>query len=309
MGNISHISDELLAAFLDGNTSADETRQVLMAMQEDPSLRETVNLALKTHREPVDVLPMTQMAAHAGENLCSVMCEAYVLDRRGVDFQEESLLAKARENHWLQSEGSPLHAIGQLLASQGLMVVRRYDATVADIADALGRDNDVIVALDDDRLYPGKENDCGTPNHAVVVTAVNSDGKELIIYDPAEGRHRTVQISDFTRAWQTSLNYLVRVIQTADEYDPQPINLEDIVLTDDLLELREAIAENAHDVWAAARIKEGWTYGPERDDALKRHPDLIPYSALPDSEKEYDRLMALDTIKLVKKLGFTITKR
>ncbi|MCH5175212.1 MAG: Ryanodine receptor Ryr [Prevotellaceae bacterium] len=102
---------------------------------------------------------------------------------------------------------------------------------------------------------------------------------------------------------------MVRVLQSADDYEPQPINLDCIQLTDDLLELREAIAENAHEVWASARIKEGWTYGRERDDANKKHPDLIPYSALPDSEKEYDRLMALDTIKLVKKLGFEIIKR
>ncbi len=94
-----------------------------------------------------------------------------------------------------------------------------------------------------------------------------------------------------------------------EDYEPQPINLDDISLTDDLLELREAIAENAHDVWATARKKEGWTFGPERDDSNKKHPDLVPYSSLPDSEKEYDRLMALDTIKLVKKLGFEIVKK
>ena len=74
------------------------------------------------------------------------------------------------------------------------------------------------------------------------------------------------------------------------------------------MDLREAIAENAHDVWADARIKEGWTFGPERDDVNKKHPDIIPYSALPDSEKEYDRIMAFDTIKLVKKLGYKIVK-
>jgi len=101
----------------------------------------------------------------------------------------------------------------------------------------------------------------------------------------------------------------VRVLQEAGEYDPRPINLDDIEITDDLMELREAIAENAHDVWAVARIKDGWTFGPERNDALKHHPDLIPYSALPDSEKEYDSLMALNTIKLVKKLGFDLVKR
>lgn len=309
MANISHISDELLAAYLDGNTSPDETRQVLNAMRDDASLRETINVALQVHREPVSVLPMAQMAAQAGENLCCVMCEAYVLARRGIDYCVDDLLATARSNHWLRPEGAPLHAIGHLLASRDLMVMRRYDATVADIVDVLECDNDVIVALDGDKLYPGGNEGGGAANHAVVVTRVSSGGKELVIYDPAVGDLRTVPAADFQNSWQTSMNYMVRVLQTAEEYEPRPINLGDVELTEDLLELREAIAENAHDVWAAARMKEGWTYGPERDDAQLRHPDLIPYSALPDSEKEYDRLMALDTIKLVKKLGFTIIKR
>ena len=75
------------------------------------------------------------------------------------------------------------------------------------------------------------------------------------------------------------------------------------------MELREAIAENAHDVWALARIREGWTYGAERDDQKKQHPDLVPYSALSDGEKEYDRIMAMNTIKLVMKLGFGIERK
>ena len=95
---------------------------------------------------------------------------------------------------------------------------------------------------------------------------------------------------------------MVRVLQSVEEYNPQPINLDNIPLGEELNELIEAIAENAHDVWAVARMKEGWTYGPVRDDAKKQHPDLVPYSALPDSEKEYDRLMAANTIKLVRKL-------
>ena len=74
-------------------------------------------------------------------------------------------------------------------------------------------------------------------------------------------------------------------------------------------ELQEAIAENAHDVWAEARKSEGWVYGEARDDVNKRHPDLVPYTALPEGEKEYDRIMAFKTIKLVKKLGFDIVKR
>lgn len=92
-------------------------------------------------------------------------------------------------------------------------------------------------------------------------------------------------------------------------YTPHPVDLDDIELTPQLEQLREAIAENAHEVWAAGRIREGWTYGPVRDDKLKKNPDLIPYSALPESEKQYDRETAMNTIKLVIKLGFDLVKR
>ena len=102
---------------------------------------------------------------------------------------------------------------------------------------------------------------------------------------------------------------MIQVLQTVEEYVPHPIDVDKIPLDGDLEELQEAIAENAHEVWAEVRIKDGWRYGKERDDRCKLHPDLIPYTSLPDEEKEYDRKMAFNTIKLVKKLGFDIVKR
>ena len=92
-------------------------------------------------------------------------------------------------------------------------------------------------------------------------------------------------------------------------YFPKPIDLSDVVLTEDLDDLREAIAENAHEVWAENRIAEGWSYGPQRNDQLKQTPDMVPYSQLPESEKDYDREMAMKTIKLLKKLGYDLIKR
>lgn len=92
-------------------------------------------------------------------------------------------------------------------------------------------------------------------------------------------------------------------------YIPKPIDISDVELTEDLAELREAIAENAHEIWAENRMAEGWTYGPVRNDELKQHPDMIPYSQLPESEKEYDRQMAMKTIKLLVKLGYDLVKR
>jgi hypothetical protein len=98
-------------------------------------------------------------------------------------------------------------------------------------------------------------------------------------------------------------------ISNQSNYEPHPLNLSDVKLEPELIELREAIAENAHEVWAKSRKKEGWTYGPRRDDEKKLHPDMLPYHLLPESEKEYDRQMAINTIKLVKKLGWELKKR
>jgi len=92
-------------------------------------------------------------------------------------------------------------------------------------------------------------------------------------------------------------------------YKPNPVNTKDIQLDEDILELAEVLAKNTHEVWSAGRIKEGWKYGKERNDKLKETPCLIPYEELPEVEKEYDRHTALETLKLILKLGYTISKK
>ncbi|MCX5674743.1 MAG: RyR domain-containing protein [Planctomycetota bacterium] len=87
-------------------------------------------------------------------------------------------------------------------------------------------------------------------------------------------------------------------------YRPNPIDTSGIMLPRDLLELTERLAENAHDIWAARRMAEGWTHGPQRDDAAKKHPDLVPYADLPESEKQYDRSTAMETLKAIVALGY-----
>lgn len=91
-------------------------------------------------------------------------------------------------------------------------------------------------------------------------------------------------------------------------YTPAPLDTRDIDLPKELDELIERMARNVHDVWAQGRIAEGWTYGEQRDDKLKTHPCLVPYEALPDAEREYDRQTAVQTLKLILKLGFKIQK-
>jgi len=89
-------------------------------------------------------------------------------------------------------------------------------------------------------------------------------------------------------------------------YRPRPIDTSGVVVPDHLRELSEILAMNAHDVWAAQRMSDGWRYGPSRDDAAKQHPSLIPYDRLPESEKVYDRCMVDQTLRCILKLGFRV---
>ncbi len=89
-------------------------------------------------------------------------------------------------------------------------------------------------------------------------------------------------------------------------YQPKPLDTSGVELSASLAALLERLAENTHAVWAAARIAQGWRHGPARDDAAKRHPCLVPYADLPESEKAYDRATAAETLKAIVKLGYRI---
>lgn len=81
--------------------------------------------------------------------------------------------------------------------------------------------------------------------------------------------------------------------------------MTDITVSDQLL---EKLAEQVHITWMNQRIKEGWSYGPVRNDEKKQTPCIVPYNALSENEKEYDRNTVKTTIKALYSLGFCISK-
>lgn len=89
-------------------------------------------------------------------------------------------------------------------------------------------------------------------------------------------------------------------------YTPKPIDTSGVLLPSGLVSLLEALAVNSHEQWAAQRIRDGWVYGENRDDRLKTHPCLVPFGMLPESEKEYDRLIAREILKAIHALGYRI---
>lgn len=317
MGENNLISDELLAAFLDGNTNAEDTMRVLKAAEQDMELREIIRIANEIDEDKVialkpRIIPMTAMAAKKKETyLCDIECEEFVLHQFGIEATHKSLLDTAYQNCWLRDKGMPLYNIGRLLEKNNLSVSRRYSSTIEEVARLLSAGNQLIAVVADSLLGHAQPLEGQHPNHAVAISSLSVETDEIILFNPNTDEELTkYSITSFTEAWKQSNNYLV-VINTSDKfiYEPSPISLEDVELSDDLAELQEAIAENAHEIWAKNRIDQGWSYGPERNDQKKETPDMIPYCNLPESEKLYDREMAMQTLKLVKKLGFEIVKK
>lgn len=313
------ISDELLAAFLDGNTNAEDTMRVLKAAEQDEELRELIRIVSEVDedmagRKPAKVkeLPMTAMAARKKESyLCDIECEEFVLHQLGIETTHKTLLDEAYRNCWLRDKGMPLYNIGRLLEKNNLAVSRRYDSSIEDVVRWLEHGDQLIAVVDSAMLESATSTNSQTyPNHAVAICSVSVASNEITLFNPyTEEELTTYPLPLFLKAWKQSNHYLV-VVNTTDQfvYEPYPIHLDDVSLDDDLIELQEAIAENAHEIWAKTRTDQGWSYGPERNDQKKETPDMVPYCNLPESEKLYDREMAMQTLKLVKKLGFEIKK-
>lgn len=92
------------------------------------------------------------------------------------------------------------------------------------------------------------------------------------------------------------------------EYIPEPLDTDGVKISAELLSLAERLAKNVHEVWAAGKIAEGWTYGRTLDESTKKHPSLVPYEELSESQKDYDRRTSLQTLKFVIASGFEIRK-
>jgi hypothetical protein len=87
-----------------------------------------------------------------------------------------------------------------------------------------------------------------------------------------------------------------------------PIDTSSIGLPAEVESLIPVLARNTHDVWQHRRAADGWSYGPQRDDEEKRHPGMVGFEALSESEREYDTAVVTQILKVLVALGYRIEK-
>ncbi len=308
----NRLSEELLAAYAEGKTNYQDTLSVLEALSTDHELQEEyfisqqLDALLGAESECIDTIPMTAFAAESKENLCDFQCEEYILKQRAIPYNISEITDEAKNNKWLNERGTPLYNVGRILEQHDLIVMRQYGANISDIKRAISAGHNVIAIVNNNKLTEDASQTIAY--HAVVVLSIEET--KVTLFDPANNRGEvTFELKRFENAWLDAKSYMARIKSKDFDYNPRPIDLDDVELNTDLIDLREAIAENTHEVWADKRQEEGWRYGVVRNDDKKEHPDMVPYSMLQESEKEYDRVIAFNTIKLVKKLGYDIIKR
>lgn len=194
--------------------------------------------------------------------------------------------------------------VGSTFKDTDLRVFVRYTANPGTVFTALRKGGIVIPIVN--AILLGEYN---IEETATVVIKANQITDLVDLYVPKSNDIQTFPIATFVEAWEATGGLCTTAFHADTKtYSPKLIDLGHVELPDGFDELREAIAENAHDRWALERQSEGWTYGPKRDDSKLETPDMVPYAQLPESEKQYDRLMAEDTLKLFTALGYNIKK-
>ncbi|XP_076818158.1 ryanodine receptor 2-like isoform X3 [Clavelina lepadiformis] len=99
---------------------------------------------------------------------------------------------------------------------------------------------------------------------------------------------------------------LPRSYMMASGYKPSPLDLSHLKLTQQMEDLVERLADNAHNVWARERVKQGWTYGVNLDVGKKRNPRLVPFSLLDDLAKQSNRNSIRELVRTLIGHGYMV---
>uniref|UniRef100_A0A8D0APV1 Ryanodine receptor 2 n=1 Tax=Sander lucioperca TaxID=283035 RepID=A0A8D0APV1_SANLU len=89
-------------------------------------------------------------------------------------------------------------------------------------------------------------------------------------------------------------------------YKPAPLDLSHIKLTSTQEAMVDKLAENAHNVWARDRIRQGWTYGIQQDVKSRRNPRLVPYILLDERTKKSNKDSLREAVRTLLGYGYNL---
>lgn len=258
------ISDELLAAYLDGNTSPienvivessirnnmdfAEASDILtdMSFIDNPSFSNVLDDILSptyTLEQPMaDIMDTTGMTPDIQQqypDTCAIKSQQIILNEFGIDVNEDQLVQFSYEQGWYHADGTGTSAenVGNLLESANIPVTRQADANVFNLVSELSQGHKVIVGVDSGELWDSKLsgwlNDFfngDTPDHALIVAGIDTsdpDNIMVIVDDPGSGDyHKAYPLDQFMDAWSDAQCYMVSTDIPVPDYAPTMANFD-----------------------------------------------------------------------------------
>lgn len=184
------------------------------------------------------------LICQGNEGVCAIRSQQIILRDYGIDISLEDLKQFAIQNGWYDPSGeggTPMGAVGALLASCGIEVRQDINCTVYDLVNELAQGHRIIVGVDANELWADRSGSLidktkawfddvfngEQANHALVVAGVevnpdNPDDVKVILTDPGTGDLRIEYTLDqFMDAWEDSECFMVTTTTPAPyQYDP-----------------------------------------------------------------------------------------
>lgn len=127
--------------------------------------------------------------------------------------------------------------------------------------------------------------------------------------DPEKPAHKpwTELAEDYQESSRRQADYIPVILDVAG-YDfcraPEGAEIHNEFDQETLKTKLDLMAEMEHERWRTEKQQQGWVYGKPRDDANKRHPDLVPWDQLDEPTKDKDRNAVKAFPKLLADAGF-----
>jgi hypothetical protein len=91
-------------------------------------------------------------------------------------------------------------------------------------------------------------------------------------------------------AHQANYAYCLAIGDKTEPWSKCSTKIKESVLEGVRRVLEGETAEQLHSSWLKFKIRDGWIFGVEKDEAKKTHPCLVPYDDLPANQKYKDTL-------------------
>lgn len=261
----NRISDELLAAYLDGNTSSEENLYVESCLGNDFNFLETSDILsdlssfgnylpflgiddlfsqpISLEQQTIDTLMDTTGQIpdiqQQYPDTCAIKSQQIILNEFGIDVTEDQFVQFSYEQGWYNGDGSGTAAqdVGKLLESANIPVTRQDGANVFNLVSELSQGHKVIVGVDSEELWGNKfmawikDFFMGdTPDHALVVAGIDTsdpDNVMVIVDDPGSGEyHKAYPLDQFMDAWSDAECYMVSTDVPVPEFAPTMANFD-----------------------------------------------------------------------------------